>query len=251
VETLTHEKMTSAGSGAGTRLSACVACPHRETGFCESAFRLAAPALQMNEGGPKFLTIAPGKQIFAQGGSPDHIFVLCSGWAFRYIQLSNGNRQINKFLMSGDLFSSISIFEEVTHFSARALTSVQICMFPRSAFRDKCFTDNEFQSAMARSFVADARDTAELAAVLGRRSAEQRIAYLFLHLIQRIAVNHVIREGRYPFPLRQQHIADAVGLTPVHVSRVLSTFRERGIIWFSDGVLEILDFPELERMGSL
>jgi len=251
VETLAHEKIRSAGPREGTQLSACVTCPHREAGFCAEAFRLVSPELRINEGGPKFVTVASGKQILAQGGSSDHIFVLCSGWAFRYVQLSDGNRQIHKFLLPGDLFSSTSIFEDVAHFSARALTSVQICMFARSEFREKCFTDREFQSAIARSWVADARDTAGLIAVLGRRSAEQRIAYLFLHLIQRIAAHHVIRERRYPLPLRQQHIADAVGLTPVHVSRVLSTFRERGIAWFSDGVLEILDFPELERMGLL
>jgi hypothetical protein len=81
--------------------------------------------------------------------------------------------------------------------------------------------------------------------------AEERIAYLFLHLIGRIEVRRVIREGRYPFPLRQQHIADGVGLTTVRVSRVLSDFRERAIMALSEGVLEILDFPELERMGSL
>jgi len=61
----------------------------------------------------------------------------------------------------------------------------------------------------------------------------------------------VIREQRYPFPLRQQHIADAVGLTPVHVSRVLSLFRERGLVVLSDGVLQVFNLPELERIGSL
>jgi DNA-binding transcriptional LysR family regulator len=58
-------------------------------------------------------------------------------------------------------------------------------------------------------------------------------------------------DQRYRVPLKQQHIADAVGLTPEHVSRVLSQFRERGLIEFSSGVLHVLDSAELERIGAL
>ncbi|MGZ5178647.1 MAG: Crp/Fnr family transcriptional regulator [Burkholderiales bacterium] len=87
--------------------------------------------------------------------------------------------------------------------------------------------------------------------MLGQRSAEERVAYLFLHLTQRVAGQSVICENRYPFPLRQQHIADAVGLTPVHVSRVMSLFRDRGIIELSNGVLQVLNLSELERLGLM
>ncbi|MFX5237466.1 helix-turn-helix domain-containing protein, partial [Acinetobacter baumannii] len=78
-----------------------------------------------------------------------------------------------------------------------------------------------------------------------------RIAHLLLHLMRRIATRSVIREQRYPFPLRQQHIADAVGLTPVHVSRVFSLFRERGIVELSEGALQVFNLTELERIGLL
>jgi CRP-like cAMP-binding protein len=192
-----------------------------------------------------------GKQILVQDNSSDCVFVLCAGWAFRYIQLPDGGRQILKFLLPGDLLSSVSIFEEASHFSVRALTRVQIGGFPRSEVRSRCFVDPDLQSAIAHCHVADARDAGEFLAVLGQRSAEQRVAHLFLHLIRRIAACQVIREQRYPFPLRQQHIADTVGLTSVHVSRVLGLFRDRRIVALSGGVLEVVDLPALERIGSL
>jgi len=106
-------------------------------------------------------------------------------------------------------------------------------------------------TALAKSCIAETEAADEMLTALGQRSAEERIAYLFLHLMRRIATRSVIREQRYPFPLRQQHIADAVGLTPVHVSRVLSLFRERGLVVLSDGVLQVFNLPELERIGSL
>ena len=106
-------------------------------------------------------------------------------------------------------------------------------------------------TALAKSCIAETEAADRMQTALGQYSAEERIAYLLLHLTQRIAARSVIREQRYPFPLRQQHIADAVGLTPVHVSRVLSLFRERGIVELSDGVLQVFNLPEVERIGSL
>jgi CRP-like cAMP-binding protein len=228
-----------------------VTCIHREAGFCGAAFRSVSPDPQADNDWQHFAAVDARKQILAKGSPSNYVFVLCAGWAFRYIQLSDGRRQILKFLLPGDLISPVSIFEEAPYFSARALTSVQISGFARSEIRDRFFANAETQTAIAQSFVADARDATEFLAVLGQCSAEQRIAYLLLHLIRRIAARHVIREQRYPFPLRQQYLADAVGLTPVHVSRVLSLFRNRRIAVLSEGVLEVIDLPALQRISSL
>lgn len=69
--------------------------------------------------------------------------------------------------------------------------------------------------------------------------------------MRKVSDRTVIRERRFSFPLRHQHIAEFAGLTPVHVSRVIKTFRDRGLIELSGGVLAILDLPELERIGAL
>jgi CRP-like cAMP-binding protein len=228
-----------------------VTCTHRDAGFCATAFRSPPPDPQASNDWQHFAVAEAGKQVLAQGNSSDHIFVLCGGWAFRYIQFSDGRRQILKFLLPGDLFSSLSIFEEASHFSVRALTDVQISSFARPEIRNRYLADPAVQSTIGQSCVADACDATEFLAVLGQCSAEQRIAYLLLHLIRRIAARHVIREQRYPFPLRQLHIADAVGLTSVHVSRVLRLLRERRIVLLSEGVLEVIDLPALEKIGSL
>ncbi len=179
------------------------------------------------------------------------MFVICTGWAFSYFQLSDGRRQILKFLLPGDLFSPISIFEKMFYFSVRALTEVQISGFARHEIHARGGTSPDLQSAIANSCVVGAHGAIELLTALGQLSAEERIAYLLLHLMPRIAAVNVIREQRYPFPLRQQHIADAVGLTPVHVSRVLSLFRDRHLLDLSEGVLKVFNLPELERIGSL
>jgi len=105
--------------------------------------------------------------------------------------------------------------------------------------------------ALAKTCSEEAESSDLMIAELGQCSAEERIAFLLLKLMKRVATRNVIREQQYPFPLRQQHIADAVGLTAVHVSRVLGTFRDRGIAERSYGVLKVGDLGELTHLGSL
>lgn len=179
------------------------------------------------------------------------MLVLCTGWAFRYVQLSDGRRQILRFLLPGDVLSPATIFEKNYPSWVKSLTDVMVSGFSRSEVRERCAIGVGAPSAVASTSIAEMRDVSELATVLGQCSAEERIAYLLLRLMSGIAARNVIREHRYPFPLRQQHIADAVGLTPVHVSRVFGQFRERGVLTISEGVLTVFDVPELERLGSL
>ena len=233
--------------------SVCVTCAHRETGFCGTLFGPTSEdtKTEHHPGWQHFFAARAGSQIAVRNQASEDVFVLCAGWAFRYFQLADGRRQILKFLLPGDLFSSITIFEPAFNFSVKALTEVQVSGFARSEIRAKCVAAPAVQTAIAKSCINDTHDATELLTALGQCSAEERIAHLLLHLMPRIAARNVIREQRYPFPLRQQHVADAVGLTPVHVSRVLGLFRERRLLELSEGHLKVLNGPELERIGSL
>ena len=155
------------------------------------------------------------------------------------------------FLLPGDLFSATSVFEQQFHFSVKALTEIQISGMRRAEVQARLAINPDILTTLAKFCIAETEAADRMLTALGQYSAEERIAYLLLHLMQRIAARSVIREQRYPFPLRQQHIAAAVGLTSVHVSRVVSLFRERGIVELSDGVLQVFNLPELERIGSL
>ncbi|MEW6640916.1 MAG: Crp/Fnr family transcriptional regulator [Pseudomonadota bacterium] len=232
--------------------SLCVTCPNRELGFCgallESSSQSAADELPNWQ---RFLTARAGDQIATRNQTSGDVFVLCSGWAFRFLQLPDGRRQILNFLLPGDLLSVVTIFDKQYQFSAKAVTGIQLSGFVRSEILARCKVSPGIQSAIGRCCVEESRVAGELVSVLGQRSADQRIAYLFLHLMNRIRARSVVRDHRYPLPLRQQLIADAVGLTPVHVSRVLGLFRDRGICVLSDNVLNVLNPAELERIGAI
>lgn len=177
--------------------------------------------------------------------------MLCGGWGFRFFQLADGRRQILNFLMPGDLFSTSSVFEQRFHFSVNALTEIQISGMRRAEVQVRLLANPKILMALSASCTVESEAADKMQTALGQYSAEGRIAHLLLHLTRRIAARSVIRDQRYPFPLRQQHIADAVGLTPVHVSRVFSLFRERGVVELSDGILQVGNLAELEHIGQL
>ena len=161
----------------------------------------------------RHLIVAAGKQVFASNQASPDVYVLCSGWGFRSLQLPDGRRQILSFLLPGDLFSTSSVFEERFHFSVKALTVIQVSGMRRTEVQLRLAANPAVVVALAKSCCSETEASDKMMAALGRYSAEERIAYLFLHLMKRIAARNVIRDHRYPFPLRQQHIADAVGLT--------------------------------------
>ncbi|WP_454618306.1 Crp/Fnr family transcriptional regulator [Bradyrhizobium cenepequi] len=192
----------------------------------------------------------PGERIVSCGDVSENVLFLCKGWAFRFLRLPDGGRQIFDFLLPGDIFSPTSVIDERFTFSVEALTEVQVGEVRRESLARQ-LTSPTLQSGWVRDFARHFRTTDELIVALGRRTAEDRVAYLILQLTRRMWRRNLTREHRFAFPAKLGHIADAVGLTPECVCRMLGRFRRRGVFTLSNGYLEILDFDELERVGSL
>ena len=233
-------------------VSPCAACPSKGEGFCGALLGNGkSVSLDETAGWQRHLLIPAGKPIVIPNQRSPDIYVLCTGWGFRFLQLANGRRQILNFLLPGDLFSASSVFEEHLHFSVSALTAVQISRMRRTEVQSRLAGNPAVVAALAKTCFVETEASDKMIAALGQQSAEERIAHLFLHLMKRVATRSVIRDNRYPLPLRQQHIAEAVGLTSVHVSRILGVFRDRGIADLSNGVLEVINQGDLELLGSL
>ena len=233
-------------------LSPCATCPKSGSfGFCAAIFESAAPPESIGASDWQHHVVVPaGRQLLtANQASPD-IYVFCAGWGFRFLQMPNGRRQILGFLLPGDVLAG-SLLHERLHFSVKALTAIQVSTMKRTEVHARIATNVRILWAAAECCANEAKAADDTIAALGQFSAEERIAHLFLQLMKRIASRNVIRDERYRIPLRQQHVADAVGLTPVHVSRVLTAFRERRVADLSNGVLEVFNLRELQRLGAL
>lgn len=175
--------------------------------------------------------------------------MLCKGWGYRFFVLPNGRRQIFNFLLPGDMLSAASVFEERFNFSVDALTEVQMAGFRRTEVKRRLTSSPGLQAKWTDSVARQAMTADEMLVALGQRTAEERVGYLILHLTRRMCAQGLSND-RYHVPLKQAHIADTLGVTSECVCRMLSRFRKRGILDFSNGYLEVFDFVELERIGS-
>jgi CRP-like cAMP-binding protein len=191
----------------------------------------------------------PHQTIHAAGGPSNYVYMLCYGWAFRIAQLGDGRRQILSVLLAGDLFSSRMIFSESAEYSFQALTHVRFARFDRSDLRAAMIANIKLFDAFAQVCANESKAADELVIDLGRRNAEERIARLILHLTDRIGERTVVRDSSYPFPLRQNDMADILGLTSVHVSRVITKFRKAGLIEYAGGNLRIMRPQELAELS--
>jgi CRP-like cAMP-binding protein len=227
----------------------CATCILRSSNFCGTLLHPSGEQEEQHGLRQVFAGASANQTIYHRNETSEDVYVLCYGWATCLVQLSDGRKQILSILLAGDLFSSKMIFTNALHFSVQALTDVRLSRINRADLKAKLFSNPAKLDALGKICMAEGKAADDLLVDLGRRTADERIAHLILSLTERISRRTVIRDGRYPFPLRQQDIADTLGLTPEHVSRVVTKFRNAKLFEFSAGFLQIHNAGELERIG--
>jgi CRP-like cAMP-binding protein len=149
------------------------------------------------------------------------------------------------------MFSAESLFEPISGRLVEAVTEVTYRNYRRGDLKAILFEYPDAFDTFTKACLEEKRRADQLAVDLGRRTADERIARLILYLKERLARRGMAQDNTMEFPLRQHHIADATGLTPVHVSKVLSKFRRDGLIEISNRSLTILDPTEFGRVGNM
>jgi CRP/FNR family transcriptional regulator, anaerobic regulatory protein len=240
-------KLVSNASPLGQEV--CAACLLRSVNFC-GALLADSPGEPCISQVPllQHYGAAPARHMVYRAGEPlDGILAICDGWAARVSDLPNGRRQILSFLLPGDFVSFVAMFTDV--FDIEAVTPLRYCYYNRASFEARLARPNVFR-AWTAALLQEKKHADQLVIDLGRRSAEARIARLFLSLRDRLAARGMISGQSFAFPLRQQHIADATGLTPVYVNHVPAAFRQGGLITMADRSATIVDLAGLDRVAD-
>lgn len=244
-----------AASNDGTELTqfSCGVCPAYQVNMCQAA---AAAAWSAGRPAPLQLqqstySVPPRKIICREQDLYDAVPVICSGWAASIVMLPDGRRQILSFLLPGDLVSSALLFEPVKSCMVEAITVVSYRTYRRAELKALLFAKPDLMDRLASTWVAEKARCDQLIVDLGRRTAEERIARLVFNLMDRLTQRGMMKPGdtTVEFPLRQHHIADAVGLTSVHVSKVITDFRRRGLMAIDDRELRLLNVDDLRRVA--
>ncbi len=246
---LKYEEHNPYGSPAS---GSCTSCDVYEFNICAAIRKRSEAAGQATE--PLLVasvhTIPARRTISRPTEWSEFVPVICRGWASSTIALSDGRRQILSFLLAGDMVSTASPFESTSGLLVEAITEVTYRNFKRSDLKTALFEHPDLLEMLAKAWGEERRSIDQLAVDLGRRTADERIARLILNLMDRLAKRGMAQDQTMDFPLRQHHIADATGLTPVHVSKVLSGFRRSGLIDYSNRSLAILDVASFQRVAN-
>jgi CRP/FNR family transcriptional regulator, anaerobic regulatory protein len=190
------------------------------------------------------------RTIFYGQDRPELVPIICDGWAASYSALPGGRRQILSFLLPGDPISMACMFQPMSDRTVVAVTDVTFCSFRRSDVQALLFKHPDLFEIVIKSWVEEEERSAQLIVDLGRRTADERLSRLILRLADRLARRGMMDNQSIEFPLRQHHIADATGLTPVHVSKVLGEFQRKDLIRLNDRSLMIVDAVALRRISG-
>ena len=181
----------------------------------------------------------PGAELYGEGAGL-RPRVLLSGWACRMRMLPDGRRQIFSFLLPGDSIG-VSRAAPLALTTCIALTRVETA--DATLLRDAAAADGATGLGLACTRAAGLEDAQLLDHVmrLGRQTALERTAHMFLELRQRLAAAGLADGARFPLPLTQEVLADALGLSIVHVNRTLQQLRREKLIEMKSGWVVLLE----------
>lgn len=190
------------------------------------------------------------QDIVRDGDQPTHCCVILDGWACRYKLLSQGRRQILSFHISGDIADLPSLHIPTMDHSIATLTKAVVAFIPHESLRELTARHPGIAAAFWRDTLVDAGIFRAWLISLGQRSAFEHVAHLFCELYLKLQAVGLAGDHRCPLPITQADIADALGLTPVHVNRVLQEMRGRTLITLRGRMLVIQAWDELLRLSE-
>lgn len=191
-----------------------------------------------------------GAELLRRHG-PAQPRALIAGWAAEVRWMRDGRRQILDFVLPGDVFCLNRHFGAPIPCAVVALTPVQTLDATPLL---RAMADEVGHEALAAAChigaMLDEYALADQAVRLGRMTAFERIAHLICELRARMLRAGLGHEDQYPFPLTQEMLADAVGLSVVHVNRVLQQMRRDQLIVLHAGRLTIRDPDALAQLAE-
>ena len=188
--------------------------------------------------------------ITKEGDRPDYVHVMLRGWGARYKTLRNGTRQIVDFVIPGDFCDlHVALLREMDH-GIVALTTCSVARINQAQIAELTSENSRIVRAMWWSTLVDQSILRVWILNVGRRDAFERVSHLLCELHFRMKRVGLVDNNRLSLPLTQDELADATGLTPVHMNRMLQRLRGQGLIELGHGTLTLLDVAALQEAAG-
>jgi len=185
-----------------------------------------------------------------EGHETQDCTLLIKGFAYRQKLVRDGARQIISIHIAGEFVDLQNCLLGVADHNVQSLHSVEAALISKAELLELATRRPEVGKAMWLDTLIDSSIFREWVVNVGRRDARTRIAHLLCELALRMDAAGLSRDGAYEFPLTQEQLADATGLTAVHTNRVLQSLRKDGLIGLSSHSLTVPDWKALREVGG-
>ena len=199
-------------------------------------------------------TYAADQDIVCQGDRPSQVCVLLDGWIGRNKVVLGGKRQITALHFAGVIPDLQSLFTPVMDHNITALTTARVAFIPHTSLRELMNRYPALAQAFWQETLIEAAISREWEVNLGSRPAAERIAHIFCEIGTRLErFGRAIREDdalSFALPLNQSQLAEATGISTVHVNRSLQTLRGSGLVEVTRERTTILERSKLEAFAG-
>lgn len=190
--------------------------------------------------------VEPRRDLISEGDKPRYVHLVMEGWGARYKSLPDGKRQIVSLFLPGDFCDlNVYILKSMDH-SIGAITRLKVAMITPEEMNELTSERPRITQALWWHELVTTSIQREWTLNLGQRTAYERLAHLLVELYLRLRTVARAADGSCDFPLTQNDLADATGLTAVHVNRTLQELRRDGLIELERKRLTILDLERLK-----
>jgi len=188
-----------------------------------------------------------GEDLIAEGEPVDSVRVLLSGWLFRHKTLEDGRRQIVNFVLPGETCDAYGYLLSTSDHSITTATSVAYAEIKRPRFEKLVASEQTLAEAFKCETLLGSAIQREWAINLGRRAALERVAHLFCEVYERLRPVGLVDGNSCSFPVTQMDLADATGLSVVHLNRTIQELRALGLLALRERTLTINDLDALKN----
>lgn len=190
-----------------------------------------------------------GQTIFEEGAKVDSVYLIVDGVAVRRKTLPNGSRQTMGFLIPGDLCElEVFVLSAMDH-DLVAVCDTTCVVIPKAVISGLLTESTTLTQALWWSTMADHAMLRSRIIDHGRRGSYERLAHLFYEMLIRYRLIGLAQDNSFPFPSTQMELAEATGLTSVHVNRMLKKLRSDALITFTNKRVVVIDPARLKRVA--
>lgn len=193
---------------------------------------------------------AANEDIVREGDRPSVVGLLLEGFLCRYEVVPSGKRQIMSFHIPGDIPDLQSLFIDVMDHSLATLGPAKVALIPHEVMSGIIDNNPRLAHLLWRDTLIDAAVFRKWIAGIGRRSAYARIAHVFCEFATRMKAVGLAEGGSCELPFTQAILADALGLSTVHVNRTIQELRLKKLIRLTSGRLTVYDWDGLQQAGE-